>query len=230
MEAQWQPVTFVFIVDDFGVEYIGQRHVVYLIETLRTSYMVTTDWSGEKYAGIAITWDYTKRTCQTTMNRYINNVQVQFGHQDPKKPEHLPHKHQPIQYGAKEQYSNDEVDTSPKLDVKGVKRVQGITGAILYYAHAVDNKLLLTLNSIGIQQAATMENPLKEVNKLLNYVATYPSDGTKYRASSMILAAHSDASFLIETRPEAGWDLTSLFLKKIPSQEQMAQYYPLHGL
>ena len=101
------------------------------------------------------------------MNGYINNVRVQFGHQDPKKPEHLPHKHRPIQYGAKEQYANNEVDTSTKLDVKGVKRVQGITGAILYYARAVDNKLLLTLNSIGNKQAAATENTL-DVEEQLN--------------------------------------------------------------
>ena len=108
------------------------------------------------------------------MDGYINNVRVQFGHQDPKKPEHLPHKHQPIQYGAKEQYANNEVDTSPKLDVKGLKRVQGITGAILYYPRDVDNNFLPTLNSIQIQHAAATENTLKEVNKLLDYVANIP--------------------------------------------------------
>jgi hypothetical protein len=30
------------------------------------------------------------------------------------------------------------------------------------------------------QQAAATENTCAEVNKLLNYVATYPSDGTTY--------------------------------------------------
>jgi hypothetical protein len=84
----------------------------------------------------------------------------------------LPHKHWPIQYGSKEQYANNEVDISPKIDAKGTKRVQGITGAILYYARAVDKKLLLTLKSIGIQQAAATENTLTAVNKLLNYGAT----------------------------------------------------------
>ena len=56
------------------------------------------------------------------------------------------------------------------------------------------------LNSIGVQQAAATENTLKEVNKLLDYVATYLRDGTTYRASSMIPAAHSDDSFLSETK------------------------------
>ena len=33
---------------------------------------------------------------------------------------------------------------------------------------------------------------------LLDYVATYPNDGIRFRASSMVLAAHSNASFLTE--------------------------------
>ena len=112
----------------------------------------------------------------------------------------MPHNHQPIQYGAKEQYANNEVDTSPKLDAKGTKQVQGIVGALLYYARAVDNKLLLTLNAIGVQHEAPTENTLTEVNKLLDYVATYPSNGTTFQASNMTLAAHSDASFLSESK------------------------------
>ena len=41
---------------------------------------------------------------------------------------------------------------------------------------------------------------------MLDYVATYPNDGTTYRASNMILSAHSDASFLTEpgSRSRAG--------------------------
>jgi hypothetical protein len=112
----------------------------------------------------------------------------------------LPYKYQPIQYGAKEQYANDEIDTSPKLDATGTKRVQGISGALLYYARAVGNKLLIMLNAIGVQQADQAENTLTEVNKLLNYVATYPSDGTTHRESNMTLAAHSDASFLSKSK------------------------------
>jgi hypothetical protein len=134
------------------------------------------------------------------MDGYINNVQTWFNHPDPKISEQSPHKHRPIQYGAKEQYANNEVDTSPKLDAKGIKWVQAINGALLYYARAVDNRLLLTLNAIGVQQAAPTENTLTEVNKLLNYVATYPSNGTTYRASKMTLAVHSDASFLSESK------------------------------
>ena len=60
---KWQPVTFVLIVDGFGVEYIGQGHSNHLIETLQKSYTVTNDWLGGKFTGIDISWDYNKQTC-----------------------------------------------------------------------------------------------------------------------------------------------------------------------
>jgi hypothetical protein len=74
--------------------------------------------------------------------------------------------------------------------------VPGVTGCLLYYARVVDNKLLMTLSAIGASQASATENTCKKINKLLNYCATYPSDGITYRASDMVLAAHSNASFL----------------------------------
>ena len=36
------------------------------------------------------------------------------------------------------------------------------------------------------------------VSQLLDYVTTYPDDSVTYRASSMVLVAHSDTSFLIK--------------------------------
>ena len=45
-------------------------------------------------------------------------------------------------------------DTSPPLDETGIKRIQAIVGAVLFYGRAVDNKLLFTLNYIGTQQVA----------------------------------------------------------------------------
>jgi hypothetical protein len=108
-------------------------------------------------------------------------------------------------YGATTQLAPAE-DISEPLDAAGIKRIQGIVGSLLYYARAVDNKLLTTLSAIGAQQAKATENTAKAVHQLLDYVATYPSDGITYRASNMILAAHSDASFLTEpnARSRAG--------------------------
>ena len=128
------------------------------------------------------------------MKKYISNILIKHDHPMPLKPQLSPHKHREIQYGAKIQAAID-VDTSPPLDAKGIKQVQQIVGALLYYARAVDNKLLVALNAIGMQQLAATEEMEKAISQLLDYVATYPNDGTIYRSSGMVLADHSDAGF-----------------------------------
>jgi len=139
------------------------------------------------------------------MKGYIDEMLLKYNHPRPRKPQHAPHAHHEIIYGAKEQLV-PETDTSPPLDDAGIKRIQGVIGTLLYYARAVDNKLLATLSTISSQQAKATENTAKAIHQLLDYVATYPQDGITYRASSMVLAAHSDASFLTEqgSRSRAG--------------------------
>ena len=85
-----------------------------------------------------------------------------------------------IVYGAKEQLTPEE-DTSLVLDAAGIKCVQTIVGTLLYYARAVDNKLLVALSTIGGQQAAATKKTNKAINQLLDYCATYPNDGIFYR-------------------------------------------------
>ena len=148
----------------------------------------------------------------------------------PLKPQLSPHKHREIQYGAKVQTALD-VDTSPPLDAKEIIRVQQIVGALLYYARAVDNILLVALNAISMQQSAATEETEKAISQLLDYVATYPNDGTIYRSSGMVLAAHSDAGFnneskersragahicLSEDDPEPRWNRPILTIAHVP--------------
>ena len=52
---KWRPITFVLIVDDFGLKYVDKRHADHLLAALSDSYKVTTDWSGSKFAGIDLT-------------------------------------------------------------------------------------------------------------------------------------------------------------------------------
>ena len=78
---------------------------------------------------------------------------------------------------------------------KGEKRIQEIIGALLYYARAFHNKLLLALSAIGDQQAAATEDTSDTIKQILDYVVTYPNDGIVYRASNMVLSYHSDVGF-----------------------------------
>ena len=166
-------------------------------------YKITTDWEGTEFAGIDLTWNYrarhANRTCRKYMNGYIAKVLLKYGHPFPKKPQLSPHRHREISYGAKEQLAPED-DTSPPLDSQGTKRVQGIVGALLYFAFAVDNKLLVGLSAIGSRKASATQRTSEAINQILDYCATYLADFIHYRSSVMVLCAHSDAGFHNESK------------------------------
>jgi hypothetical protein len=64
------------------------------------------------------------------------------------------------------------MNTSPPLDKHGIKQVQAIVGCLLYYARAVDNKLLGTISAISSKQASATENTLVTVNSLTPMVGS----------------------------------------------------------
>ena len=166
---------------------------------------ITEDWEGKKYAGIYLKWDYKRRTCRATMDGYILDPRNKYQHMTPKKPQYSPHKHRPIDHGATKQLVQT-TDTSLLLNEKGINRIQGIVGALLYAGRTVNNKLLVALSTIGEQQAAAIEDTAAAIEQLLDYVATYPNDGILFRKSDMILAAHADAGLLnkLRARSRAG--------------------------
>ena len=163
------------------------------------------------------------------MNTYIEKLIIKYGHPQPRKPQLSPHKHRDMTYGSKEQLTTEEY-TSPALDNKGTKRIHTIVEALLYYARAVDNKLLVGLSAIGSQQAATTQRTNKKINQLLNYGATYLTDGIIYRSSDIVICDHSDAgfhnkskcciragarTFLSENEPMPNWNGPILTLSRI---------------
>ena len=123
---------FCLTVDDFGIEYVGEHHEQHLLDTLQEHYTVTTDWEGKKYSGIDLEWNYKYRTCRITMENYIRQLLLRYGHPEPRKPQRLPHKHREIIYGASIQKPLDEY-TYPRLYVSGIKFIQGIVGTVLYH-------------------------------------------------------------------------------------------------
>ena len=145
---KWIPVQFCLIVDYFGVEYVGNQHSYHLATILKKYHNITKDWEGKKYASIDLKWGYYKRTCRATMNGYILYLINKYGHLPPKKPQYSPHKHRPIYYIYKQQIVQP-TDTSPSLYDKGIKKVQGVVGALIYVVRTVNTKLLVALIAIG---------------------------------------------------------------------------------
>jgi hypothetical protein len=58
--------------------------------------------------------------------------------------------------------------------------------------------MLTALGSIATQQANPTKNTMIKVKQFLDYTSTYPNAIVTYQASDMVLAAHSDASYLSE--------------------------------
>ena len=133
------------------------------------------------------------------MKGYIAKVLLKYGHPRPKKLQISLHKHREVIYGAKEQLAPEDNTTTP-LGSQGTKRVQGIVGALLYYARAVDNKLLVGFSAIGSQQASATHRTNEAIGQVLDYCATYPSYGILYRSSNMVVCAHSNAWFHNESK------------------------------
>ena len=64
---KWRPVQFTLVVDDFGVKYVGKEHAEHLMEALKEHYEVSEDWTGSKYCGLTLKWDYKHRKVHLSM-------------------------------------------------------------------------------------------------------------------------------------------------------------------
>ena len=103
-------------------------------------------------------------------------------------------------YGATVQYAK-ALDNSPILPPDSKTYIQQVLGVLLYYGRAVDSTVLVALSSIASAQASPTELTLSLIKQLLDYVATHPDAILTYKKSDMVLAVHSDASYL--SKPQA---------------------------
>jgi hypothetical protein len=131
------------------------------------------------------------------MPGYIKAALHKYQHPAPGGPEHSPHTWNPPIYGAKTQFVS-ELTPSPAMSDKDVNKLQQLTGALLYYARAVDPTLIMSINVLASEQSNATEETADKVIKLLNYCNTHPETKIRYLASDMILHTRSDASYLSE--------------------------------
>ncbi len=52
-----RPLTFSLVADDFGVKYESKDDVDHLIASIKSTYKVTKDWTGNLYCSISLNWD-----------------------------------------------------------------------------------------------------------------------------------------------------------------------------
>ena len=89
---------------------------------------------------------------------------------------------------------------TPPLSSKDKTFIQQVTGVFLFLGRAVDSTLLMPLSAIASEQANPTEATMQKCKQFLDYVASQEEAVLTFRASDMILAIHSDASYLSEAK------------------------------
>jgi hypothetical protein len=135
-----------------------------------------SDWTGGRYLGIYLHWDYKNGTVTLTMPEYVKNALHQYQHVAPKQNIHSPSKY-----------------TSPDQTT----RFQQVTGKFRYYARAIDGTMMHGLNNLSTQTTTGTQVTAAEIEHCLNYCATNPDSALLYRASNMVLMNDSDAAYLV---------------------------------
>ncbi len=190
---------FTLVVDNFGVKYVSKDNVYHLITSIKKDYTLTKDWSGGLYCGIQLDWDYDKRTVDISMPGYVKKKLQEYGHVMKYWIQMCPYSPEPKKIGTEAQAPLPP-DTSPKLDGKGIKRIQQIIGNILYYARAVNMTMLKALSLIAVEQTNATEKTMARCTQLLDYLLHNADAKVCFIASNMILNIHSDALYLLELR------------------------------
>jgi hypothetical protein len=164
---------FTLVVDDFGIRCTNKQDVDDLIAIINKEYKCSQDWTGNRYIGLTLNWNYEKHYIDLSMPGYIARALQRLVHPTPERPEHAPYNYAAPTYGSRQQFAT--IDTLPAVNSKDTKRIQEVIGTILYYARAVDCTMILAIGTIITQQANATTATMKAITKLLNYCATHPN-------------------------------------------------------
>ena len=191
------PVSFVLCVNNFGIKYKNKQDLDHLRKALKYKYNIKEDLTGNLYCGIHLKWDYNKRTVKLTMPNYVKHALHKFQHSPPTRKQQALHPWIPKVYGKQNQLVQEPTPPSP-LSKHITTGIQQIVGIFLYYARAIDDTILVALNSISTIQSKPTQDTLLKVNHLSDYLATNPDYEVMYKASNIILHVDSDTAYLVE--------------------------------
>ena len=180
---------FPLVVNDFGIKYTRKADADHLLKSLREYYKITEDWTGEKYLGLTLKWNYVNRNVSASMPGYVKAALLKFQYDATTKPQDAPHRWNQPTYGTKTQYAH--TNKADLLNTKYTLYVQQVCGTFLYYTIAVEQTILVALNTISAAQAYATITTMGDIVWLLKYVMTHPGATIHYHASYMILQVSS---------------------------------------
>ncbi len=209
-----RPITFTLVVNNFGVKFVNKTNVDHLISSIKQTYKLTKDWTGNLYCSIMLEWDYVNHTVAISMPGYIKKMQ-EYKHVMAKRLQTCPYSPEPKQFVTEAQAPLPP-NNSPQINVKRIKRVQKVVGSILYYAQAVDMTILMAFSLIVVEQIKAAERTMSRCRQLLDYLLGHSDAKICFHASDMILNIHLDAPCLSKNNARSrtcchfsmGWMLT----------------------
>jgi Reverse transcriptase (RNA-dependent DNA polymerase). len=101
-------ISFILVVDDFGIKYTDERDATHLIQALQDLYTVNVNWTGSLYCGLTLQWNYDEKYIDISMPGYIQKVLTKFQHPPPRRKQDAPAPWSQPAYGQRIQYAVDE--------------------------------------------------------------------------------------------------------------------------
>jgi hypothetical protein len=196
-----RPITFVLVVDDFGVKYHHPSDFAFLVSCLSTLYHVKAHPIASSFLGFSLAHNRLTRTFTVSYPGYISTLLTRL------RPHGVAHTASPFiytppSYGSHTPQSPTSLDTSPPATPSQSKDLQVAVGYLLYYGRAVDPRFLPATCALASEQASPTSDTMNRLDRLLGYAAAHPNGQKIFRASEMVLRSLSDASYL--SRPRAG--------------------------
>jgi hypothetical protein len=196
---QHRPISFSLVVDDFGIKYTNVDDAHFLLNALQKKYKITTDWSGSKYCGLTLNWNYNKHEVTISLPNYIPSLLKSLEFIPSSKPAHSPSKYKPPVFTSHPQLT-EAPDNSNLLNDTQTKYIQKAVGSLMFYSRATDSTQLLPLGDVASSQSKPTQWTMDTLLHLLQYAATHPTAPIKFKRSDMVLRVHSDASYLSDPK------------------------------
>jgi len=153
------------------------------------------------------------------MPGYVQKALTRFQHPLPAKRQDQPYPHVKPNYGAKKQYSQED-DDSPALNKAGKKSFKRYAECSFSLQGRLmgDYSLPSALLRPSSQQANPTEKTMVLCKQFLDFMASQKDAVLTNRASDMVLAIHSDVSYLFEpkSRSRAGGHMFMAGKDEIP--------------
>ena len=72
---------FCLCVDDFGIQYFSKDDIDHLLRAFQTKYTITKDFTGKKFCGLDLRWNYTNGWVDVSMDNFVTKTLVKLNFQ-----------------------------------------------------------------------------------------------------------------------------------------------------